>query len=229
MSLNIQIGFRALAVALIDNATQETWMSVDFFLDYRSPFSYLANTQIGKLGARIAYKPIDILAVMKLVNNQPSPACPPKARYAMTDAVRSAKHYKVPFSPNLKHFQALKEKRIDGALLSRIAIAAQELGMFDAVNNALFEALWAGTDDLVSEEGRKAFLERVGDTHGELSDLAASPRVKHQLDQLGEEAAKRGVFGVPTFFVGDDQFFGADRLSFVKESLAANKQTGEMA
>jgi 2-hydroxychromene-2-carboxylate isomerase len=65
-------------------------MQVQFLLDYRSPYAYLANTQMALLDAQIDYEPIDILAVMKKVNNQPSPMCPPKAKYAGLDAMRWA-------------------------------------------------------------------------------------------------------------------------------------------
>jgi 2-hydroxychromene-2-carboxylate isomerase len=81
-------------------------MTVDFIDDYRSPYSYLTDTRLKKLGADIAYKPIDIISVMKAVNNQPSPMCPPKARCAGADAGRWAKHYRIPFFPNAGLLQA---------------------------------------------------------------------------------------------------------------------------
>jgi len=68
-------------------------MRIEFIFDYRSPYSYLANTQLKGLGADVDYKPVDIVAVMKKVNNQPSPLCPPKARYAGIDAARWARLY----------------------------------------------------------------------------------------------------------------------------------------
>ncbi len=102
-------------------------MQVEFILDYRSPYAYLANTQLKLLDAPVAYKPIDIVEVMKKVNNQPSPLCPPKARYAAIAAARWAKRYDVGFSPNAALIQAMREGRFEGALLSRAGLAAQEL------------------------------------------------------------------------------------------------------
>jgi DSBA-like thioredoxin domain len=84
-------------------------MQVQFVLDYRSPYAYLANAQIASLGAQVSYEPVDILSVMKEVNNQPSPMCPPKAKYAGLDATRWAKHYGVPFSPNMALLAALRQ------------------------------------------------------------------------------------------------------------------------
>jgi 2-hydroxychromene-2-carboxylate isomerase len=63
---------------------------VEFFFDYVSPYAYLANKQLAELQVPIGMRPIAILEVMKLVNNQPSPRCPPKARYAALDAKRWA-------------------------------------------------------------------------------------------------------------------------------------------
>jgi len=74
-------------------------MQVQFMLDYRSPYAYLASTQMRSMGALIKYEPIEIVSVMKRVNNQPSPMCPPKAKYAGLDAARWAKQYGVPYSP----------------------------------------------------------------------------------------------------------------------------------
>jgi len=105
-------------------------MDIEFVYDYRSPYAYLANTQLGTLGAGIVYEPVNILAVMKAVNNQPSPLCPPKARYAGIDAARWAKHYGVAFSPNRALLQAMAASQFDGTLLSRAALAAQQLGVF---------------------------------------------------------------------------------------------------
>jgi 2-hydroxychromene-2-carboxylate isomerase len=52
-------------------------MQIQFILDYRSPYAYLANTQIMSMGVQIKYEPVEIVSVMKRVNNQPSPMCPP--------------------------------------------------------------------------------------------------------------------------------------------------------
>lgn len=84
-------------------------VQVEFVLDYRSPYRYLANTRVKRLGAQTVYTPVDIVSVMKKVNNQPSTMCPPKAKYAGVDAARWARHYDVPFSPNGGVLEALKQ------------------------------------------------------------------------------------------------------------------------
>jgi 2-hydroxychromene-2-carboxylate isomerase len=193
-------------------------MQVQFVLDYRSPYAYLANTQITSLGAQINYEPVDILSVMKKVNNQPSPMCPPKAKYAGLDAMRWAKHYGVPFSPNRSLLEALRQGHFKNDLLSRAGIAGQQLGVFEQINNALFSAVWAGSDELTSAEGRSQFVASRA-LPPELWDVAESAEVEEKLAANSERAIARGVFGVPTFFVDGEMFFGNDRLNFVTAKL----------
>jgi 2-hydroxychromene-2-carboxylate isomerase len=203
-------------------------MSLEFVLDYRSPYAYLANTQIGAWGVHVDHQPVDIVAVMRKVNNQPSPLCPPKARYASIDAARWATLYGVSFSPNGALIQAMQSSRFDGALLSRAGLAAQELGVFEKLNNALFEAVWAGTDDLATEAGRAMFLRVRNILAYDLWKLASDPKIVKLLAERDQEAAERGVFGVPTMFVNGEMFFGNDRLQFVQARLQGFPTHGAM-
>ncbi|WLB86834.1 2-hydroxychromene-2-carboxylate isomerase [Bradyrhizobium japonicum] len=194
-------------------------MTIEFVYDYRSPYSYLADTQLKKLSTDITYKPVDITSVMKAVNNHPSPMCPPKARYAVADAGRWAKHYGVPFTPNGGLMRAMGAGRFDGMLLSCAGLAAQELNIFNNAHKALFEAIWASTCDLTAEADRKNFFGERGIDAEELWSRASSSRIRDLLAKNDSEAAERGVCGVPTVFVGDEMFFGNDRLQFVRARL----------
>ncbi|EIU1413952.1 2-hydroxychromene-2-carboxylate isomerase [Pseudomonas aeruginosa] len=195
-------------------------MQIQFVLDYRSIYSYLANSQIKTLDATVDYQLVDIVSIMKVVNNQPSPMCPPKATYSQMDAQRWARIYNIPLSPNTALLQAMKQGDINGAFLTRAGIAAQQLGAFEQANSALFQAVWAGTDDLLTEEGRIAFAAKHA-LPASLWDVANAPEVDAALAINNARAIGNGVFGVPTFYVGQEMFFGNDRLDFVKERLAA--------
>jgi 2-hydroxychromene-2-carboxylate isomerase len=195
-------------------------VQVQFVLDYRSIYSYLANTQIKTLGAAVTYEPVDIVAVMKEVNNQPSPMCPPKARYSQIDAMRWARRYNVALAPNTALLSAVRQGHLKNALLSRAGLAAQQMGIFEQVNDALFSAVWAGSEDLATEEGRSLFGASRG-IPGRLWDVAESPDIVAQLTANNERAVENGVFGAPTFFVDQEMFFGNDRLVFVKDKLDA--------
>lgn len=200
-------------------------MEVTFVFDHRSIYAYLANSQMSALGAEIRYRPVDIRAVMRAVNNQPSPLCPPKTRYARVDALRWAKLYGIPLAPNEALLSALRQNDSMGDLLSRAALAAARLGIFAKVNDALFAAVWAGSEDLSTEEGRSLFCEKYG-IPVTLWDDAHSDAVGAELESNTAWAIAHGVFGAPTFFVGEEMFFGNDRLDFVRERLeAARKET----
>ncbi|WP_454734720.1 DsbA family protein [Cupriavidus necator] len=193
-------------------------MALQFVFDYRSPYAYLASTRVADLATDIEYQPVDILAVMRKVNNRPSPECPAKARYARLDAGRWARHYGVPLTPNAAVMQAMAKQAFDGAWLCRAGLAAIELGVFDLAHPALFGAMWAGHDDLLSAEGRATFLRARG-IDADIWDRAESADIRDRLAQQSDAAAARGVFGVPSFFVGTELFFGNDRLDFVRATL----------
>jgi 2-hydroxychromene-2-carboxylate isomerase len=200
---------------------ERTIVTLQFVFDYRSPYSYLANRQLGQWTERIEYRPVDVVDIMARANNQLTPLCPPKARYALLDAKRWAMARNIPFSPNQAFLQAMRSGAIDGASLSRMAIAAQSTGVFSQVNDALFEAVWAGRADLVSREGRAAFLEGLDVGGIDLWQLAQADNVTAWLSGHNDEAVDRGVFGVPTIFVGDEMFFGNDRIEFARAWLQA--------
>ncbi|MEZ0222645.1 MAG: 2-hydroxychromene-2-carboxylate isomerase [Tardiphaga sp.] len=193
-------------------------MQVQFILDYRSPYAYLANTQITSLCAQIKYELVDIVSVMARVNNQPSPMCPPKAKYADLDAMRWAKQYGVPYSPNWPLLEAFQKGQLEGNLLLAAGIAAQRLSVFQQVNDALFDAVWASEAELTTADGRSHFL-ASRTLPSELWDIAESKEIQEELAANGERAVMQGVFGVPTFFLDGEMFFGNDRLSFVKAKI----------
>jgi 2-hydroxychromene-2-carboxylate isomerase len=204
-------------------------MTVEFIYDYRSPYSYLADSQLEKLGAEIIFKAIDVRSVMKTVNNHPSTLCPPKARYAGTDAGRWAKHYGVAFSPNRNLMKAMGAGTFDGTLLSRAGLAALELNVFDKAHKALFVAVWASAVDMTNNADREVYFAQCGIDGKKLWSVASSAGIGDLLAKNCSDAADRGVFGVPAFFVGDEMFFGNDRLKFVRASLHGTPLEGAAA
>jgi 2-hydroxychromene-2-carboxylate isomerase len=85
---------------------------------------------------------------------------------------------------------------------------------------AIFHAMWGEPRNLGSPDELAAVLRRAGIDVDSFQALVNDPAVKEQLKQNTEEAVARGVFGAPTFVVGDEMFWGQDRLEFVAEALA---------
>ncbi len=187
---------------------------VDFYFDLSSPYSYLAATQMRSLGERtgaeVAWKPMVLGAVFKTVGNEMPARVPNKARWMSRDLSRWAEHYGVPFRLS-SHFpvNAIKAMRlvlVDDAKAAAVALAG-------------FAAMWV--DDL--SLGDEGVLRSVAQTGGLDPDRALAaidqPQIKDRLRQNTEEAVARGAFGAPALCVGDELFWGNDRLHFVEAAL----------
>jgi 2-hydroxychromene-2-carboxylate isomerase len=193
--------------------TRENRCSVEFFFDYGSPFSYLADTQLpavaARTGASIVHRPMLLGAVLKSTGNA-------KARHMARELERWAKRYGVPFRPNPFPFRG------NTLRLMRGAIASQALGVFESYHRAVFAAAWGDPLDLGDEEILRALLRRAAIDPDELFRAIDEQSTKDELRRQTEAAVERGVFGAPTFFVGDEMFWGNDRLDWVERALGAD-------
>jgi 2-hydroxychromene-2-carboxylate isomerase len=189
---------------------------VEFFFDYGSPFSYLADTQLPALerrtGATVVYRPMLLGAVLKETGSASPITVPAKGRYMGVELHRWAKRYGVPFAAN-KFFP------INTMRLMRGVVAAQHAECFAEYHRAIYPAFWVDGANLAAPEVIRAVLDKAGLNADLILACIEEPNVKEQLRLNTEEAVRRGVFGAPTFFVGEDMFWGNDRLMFVEEAL----------
>jgi 2-hydroxychromene-2-carboxylate isomerase len=187
--------------------------TVEFFFDYGSPFSYLADTQLPALarrtGAEIVYRPMLLGAVFKATANASPVSVPAKGRYMGIELKRWARRYGVPMEMN-PHFPFNTIK------LMRAAVAAQLQGRFPQYHAAAFRAVWVEGLDGSDPAMLGALLARAGIERSSIE----GDEIKNRLRANTDDAVARGVFGAPTFFVGDDMFWGNDRLDFVEEAVA---------
>ena len=189
--------------------------TLEFFFDFRSPYSYLANTQLPSLGAEVAYRPFEVLGLMAQVGNVPtSITCKPKGKYLGADLRRWVGLYGVPFQrhPDLA--------TIDARRLLRAVLAADELGQAGPAVAAIFHAVWGAPAPLATAADVAAVLDGAGVSAPDLASRIDDPALDAALDKATADAAVRGVFGAPVMFVGEEMFFGNDRLNFVREALA---------
>ncbi|MBT9507434.1 2-hydroxychromene-2-carboxylate isomerase [Rhodoferax sp.] len=188
--------------------------SLEFYFDYRSPYSYLAFTQFANLNANLIMVPFDILDVMKRVENVPtSVICGAKNRYVQKDLKRWAELYGVQLN---RHPKA---NEIDARRLLRATLAAGQLGDMTSAAAAIFHARWRDHAPLETSEQIAALLGQAGFDKAALESMIDDAALDKALDELSAAAAARGVFGAPTFFVGEDMYFGNDRLDFVRNRL----------
>jgi 2-hydroxychromene-2-carboxylate isomerase len=191
---------------------------VEFFFDVGSPAAYIAWTQLPRIalecGAHIAWKPFLLGGVFHATGNRSPTEVPAKGKYMLADLERFARRYGVPFRHN-PHFP------INTLMLMRGAVGLQmrEPDRMLAYVDAVFRAIWVDALDMGDPATVAQVLQQAGFDAQQLLALTAEPEVKERLKAVTQDAVARGVFGAPTFFVGDQMFWGQDRLDFVKESL----------
>jgi 2-hydroxychromene-2-carboxylate isomerase len=189
--------------------------ALEFHFDYRSPYSYLAHSQLDRLNAEVTFFPFDLLDLMKQVENVPtSVVCKPKNRYVFQDLARWAARYGVPFQ---RHPQA---REIDGRRLLRATLAAGRTGNTAAAAAAIFKGYWGQPAPMRTASEIAAVLAGAGIEARAIEPLIDAAETDGALNAATAAAVARGLFGSPTFFVGEQMFFGNDRLDFVRDSLA---------
>jgi 2-hydroxychromene-2-carboxylate isomerase len=192
-------------------------VAVEFFFDFGSPTAYLACRRLLQLREQydmvINFRPMLLGGVFKATENASPVTIPAKSRYMMeADLPRFAKRYGVPL--NFNPFFP-----INTLTLMRGAIAAQHQEVFEPYLDAAFKAMWVDQKNLGDPEVAAETLREAGLDDAALLAATQEPEIKAELIANTEEAVQRGAFGAPTLFVGDEMFFGQDRLDFVEEIL----------
>lgn len=193
--------------------------TLEFFFDLGSPTTYLAYTQLpgicAETGSQLVYQPILLGGIFKATGNASPITIPAKGRYMLQDLARYAKRYDVPLKFN-PHFP------INTLTLMRAVTGIQlrQPERFIDFIDCLFRALWVDGRNLGDPAVVAAVLAEHGFDPAQVLELTQDEEVKDTLKHKTEEAIARGVFGAPSLFVGQQLFFGQDRLDFVREALS---------
>lgn len=160
--------------------------------------------------------PSDVIGgVFKATGNASPATVPAKNPYLFKDLNRFAKRYGVAFQFN-PHFP------VNTLLLMR-AVTGMQLRhpeRFEAFVDCLFRAFWVDARNLNDPATVASVLNEGGFDADYVLALTSNEQVKQALKSATEAAIGRGIFGAPSMFVGDELFFGQDRLDFVREALA---------
>jgi 2-hydroxychromene-2-carboxylate isomerase len=194
--------------------------TVEFYFDVGSPTSYLAYTQLRKIcedtGSTLSLRPMLLGGVFKATGNASPNEVPAKARYSIIDLGRFAKRYNVPlvFNP---HFP------VNTLNLMRAITAVQHMQpeRFIEFVDLTFKAMWIDARNLNDPGVLSATLKEGGFDPAQVFGWVNDPQVKETLKAETDAAIARGIFGAPSMFVGDELFFGQDRVDFVREALTA--------
>ena len=192
--------------------------SVEFYFDLGSPYSYLAYYRLLQMAERqeiqIVYKPILLGGVFKATGNRSPIEIPVKGVYSILDMQRWAEYYQIPMQMN-PHFP------MNTLTLMRILTGVQLLHLekFEQVLKLLFDAMFGTPQNLNEPAVLAEVLKPSGFSVEDIMSMVQSDVVKQKLITETEQAIQRGIFGAPTFFVGDEMYWGQDRLHFVEQAL----------
>jgi len=195
---------------------------VELFYDYSSPWTYLAFTRIeelcGRHDAELVWRPTLVGGIFNTVNpsvyesrERPVPA---KARYMFKDLHDWARLYEIAikFPPSV--FPVNSVKALRGALF------ALERGCISRYSARVFAAYFGEDRDISRDDVLRAIVVEVGLDPDAFFAAIATPVAKERIRANTEECVHRGGFGSPTIFLGDDMYFGNDRLVLVEAVLA---------
>ncbi len=197
--------------------------TIEFIFDFGSANAYLAYRALPRIlertGARLMINPCLLGGIFKATGNSAPTvafaAVKGKLEYEMLEIRRFvAKHGIDKFRLN-PHFP------VNTLMLMRGLIAARESGQEAAYLEMGLEGLWEEGLKLDDPEILARRIDSAGLNAASLLAAAQTDRVKLKLADNTAAAVARGVFGIPTFFVGDDMFFGKDRLGQVEEAIEA--------
>lgn len=192
--------------------------SVEFYFDLGSPYSYLAYYRLLQIAEQqeiqIVYKPILLGGVFKATGNRSPIEIPVKGVYSILDMQRWAEYYQIQMQMN-PHFP------MNTLTLMRILTGVQLLHLekFEQVLKLLFDAMFGTPQNLNEPTVLAEVLKPSGFSVEDIMSMVQSDVVKQKLITETEQAILRGIFGAPTFFVGDEMYWGQDRLHFVEQAL----------
>lgn len=197
--------------------------TVEFIFDFGSPNAYLAYGVLkdiaARTGAEVVLTPCLLGGLFKITGNQaPMTAfggIQGKLAYEALETKRFvAKH-------NLDRYQFNPHFPVNTLLIMRGLVAARRLGVEQAYLDAVMAGMWERGLKMDDPQVVAAALTEAGLDAEAILAATQEPEVKAELLANTERAAARGAFGIPTFFVGDEMFFGKERLGQVEEELAA--------
>ena len=193
---------------------------VEFFYGTGSRYSYLASSQLEPLaadtGCRFRWRPLFSGDLFTARGRDPFAGAPVSGQYEWAyrrrDAERWAAYYGVPYrEPDDVAYEPRR--------LALACTAGARLGAVEPFSRRLFHALFVDGVSPLDDEACATLAREVGLDEGAFRRALADPKTAAQLAATVEEAAARGVFGVPSFVLGDEVYFGNDRLVLLRHAL----------
>src|SRR5271167_2408652 len=201
---------RSSRKSVLSERNGDVMVKVEFHFDFGSPNAYLSHLVIPEIekrtGVRFDYVPILLGGVFKLTNNR-SPAeslvgIKNKPEYERLETRRFIRRH------GITRYQPNPFFPVNTLVLMRGAIAAQRLGVFERYVDEMYRHMWSEPKKLDDIAVWRAALHESGFEAEQFVQIVQAPEVKDLLLTNTQWSVERGTFGSPTFFVGDEIFFG---------------------
>jgi 2-hydroxychromene-2-carboxylate isomerase len=195
--------------------------AIDYYFSPVSPWSYLGHTRFreiaGRAGARINVKPVDYGRIFPASGGLPLKQRPAQRQaYRLMELARWREHLAVPLTIEPKFFPVSPDAAAKLIVAADVACggeAALDLAL------ALMRACWSEERNLADAATLDAIVVASGLDPAALREVAVAADAQAKYDLYTDEAMARGVFGAPTYAIGEELFWGQDRLDFVARAL----------
>ena len=200
-------------------------VKVEFHFDFGSPNAYLSHLVIPEIekrtGVKFDYVPVLLGGVFKATNNR-SPAeslqgIKNKPEYERLETTRFLRRH------NITRYKSNPFFPVNTLMMMRGAIAAQSLDVFARYVDEMYRNMWAEPKKMDDPNIFRTALDEAGLPSARILELIQTPKVKDQLIENTRRSVERGTFGSPTFYVGNEIFFGKDRLRDVEDMILESK------
>jgi len=196
---------------------------VDYYHFLISPWSYLAIGRFNELkekhGLTVRYKPINVMQTFDEMGGlPPGKRHPSRQRFRMDELKRWSAHLNVPMNLTPAHFPA------DQTLAAQMVFAAggaEGNPQAGSLSDAILTACWAEEKNIADEATLIALADQVGLDGSALANAAKEDAMAQLYASTTSEAHATEVFGSPTYKLGDELFWGQDRLDFLDRALQA--------
>ena len=189
--------------------------NVTFCFDFGSPYSYLAYNNLNSIreaGGEVTIMPVLLGGIFKATGNQPPATVQKKGEYMFKDINRWSKKLDIPFKMN-PYFPILTVPHMRGAVL------AQRENILEKYMQVMFEAIWVKAMNLNDQEILTNIAEKSGIDPNRFAEEISSDEIKNKLRENTEFAISKGAFGVPTYYLDDEMFWGIDSVKFLLDGL----------
>lgn len=194
-------------------------IKIDYYFAPMSGYAYLGHARLldiaARAGAQIVYHPLDMAKVFEAAGSFP-PAKYPAVRqnHRKADMARWAQKLSLPVNPTPKFWPTPMP------LACQVIVAAKHLGLDQgAVTQAILSAVWKDDLNIADAKEIASALKEHGMAPDPILAAALRPDVITEATSETRDAIALGIFGSPTYAIGEDWFFGQDRLEFLEDRL----------